>query len=64
MTDFISWQDLPKWVPGKTLLASDDLGWKNVGLRSYHYAGQDVIVPAMKDRGGRENSDQLLRWIA
>jgi AraC family transcriptional regulator len=49
MTDFISWQDLPKWVPGKTLLASDDLGWKNVGLRSYHYAGQDVIVPAMKD---------------
>ncbi|WP_116598861.1 helix-turn-helix domain-containing protein [Primorskyibacter marinus] len=49
MTDFISWQDLPKWVPGKTLLASDDLGWKNVGLRSYHYEGQDVIVPAMKD---------------
>lgn len=49
MTDFISWQELPKWVPGKTLLASDDLGWKNVGLRSYHYVGQDVIVPAMKD---------------
>lgn len=49
MTDLISWQELPKWVPGRVLQSSDDLGWNNVGLRSYRYQGQDVIVPAMKD---------------
>lgn len=32
-----------------SLLASDGLGWKNVGLRSYHYEAQDVIVPSMRD---------------
>ena len=42
-------EDLPRWVPGDVLCASDDLGWKNVSLRSYHYLGQDVIVPAMRD---------------
>lgn len=42
-------EDLPKWVPGEVLCASDALGWKNVFLRSYHYLGQDVIVPAMRD---------------
>ncbi len=42
-------EDLPKWVPGDILCASDNLGWKHVALRSYHYRGQDVIVPAMRD---------------
>jgi len=42
-------EDLPNWVPGDVLCASDDLGWRNVFLRSYHYLGQDVIVPAMRD---------------
>lgn len=42
-------EDLPNWVPGRVLLASDGLGWKDVALRSYHYHGQDVIVPAMRD---------------
>jgi AraC family transcriptional regulator len=42
-------EDLPNWVPGDVLCASDDLGWKNVYLRAYHYLGQDVIVPAMRD---------------
>jgi AraC family transcriptional regulator len=42
-------EDLPNWVPGDVLCASDDLGWKNVALRAYHYLGQDVIVPAMRD---------------
>jgi len=49
MSDLIHWKDLPEWVPGRVLLASDDLGWKNVALRSYHYEGQDVVVPAMQD---------------
>lgn len=49
MNEFIKYQELPEWVPGRTLLASDALGWKNVACRAYHYEGQDVIVPAMKD---------------
>ncbi|MDV4166880.1 AraC family transcriptional regulator [Rhodovulum sp. FJ3] len=49
MSDFINFEELPQWVPGRVLLASDGLGWKNVGLRAYHYEAQDVIVPSMKD---------------
>lgn len=49
MTELISHERLPEWVPGDVLLSSDELDWKNVALRSYHYEGQDVIVPAMRD---------------
>ncbi|PWR24018.1 helix-turn-helix domain-containing protein [Zavarzinia compransoris] len=49
MSALVPPEDLPEWVPGRILLASDGLGWNHVGLRSYHYAGQDVIVPAMRD---------------
>ena len=49
MEGLLSFEDLPDWVPGKVLLASDGQEWKNVALRSYHYHGQDVVVPAMKD---------------
>jgi len=40
---------LPEWVPGKVLLSSDGLHWRNVSLRTYHYQAQDVIVPALSD---------------
>ncbi|MFV0302598.1 MAG: helix-turn-helix domain-containing protein [Paracoccus sp. (in: a-proteobacteria)] len=43
------YHELPDWVPGKVLLASDGQDWKNVALRSYRYEGQDVIGPAMRD---------------
>ena len=49
MAHLIQYKELPEWVPGRILLSSDDLGWKNVALRSYHYHGQDVLVPAMSD---------------
>lgn len=49
MEGLIPFERLPDWVPGKVLLASDGQNWKNVALRSYHYLGQDVIVPAMRD---------------
>lgn len=49
MSDFINYQELPDWVPGRVLLASDGLGWKDVACRSYRYEGQDVIVPGMRD---------------
>ena len=49
MTKLITPQELPNWVPGKILGASDALGWTGVGLRSYRYQGQDVEVPALTD---------------
>lgn len=49
MTTLCPPEELPDWVPGRILLASDGLGWRHVGLRAYHYQGQDVIVPAMRD---------------
>lgn len=49
MTELVNLERLPEWVPGRILLASDGLGWRHVGLRAYHYEGQDVVVPAMRD---------------
>ena len=49
MKEPICWQDLPDYVPGRVGLCSKAQGWNNVALRSYHYQGQDVIVPAMRD---------------
>jgi AraC family transcriptional regulator len=47
MSILISPSELPKWVPGEVLCASDGLGWKDVMLRSYRYTGLDVHVPAI-----------------
>jgi len=47
MQTVISPEELPKWVPGEVLNASDNLGWNDVFQRSYRYAGQDVEVPPM-----------------
>ncbi len=49
MSELVNLERLPEWVPGRILLASDGLGWRHVGLRAYHYEGQDVVVPAMRD---------------
>ncbi len=49
MNGLIPYEELPDWVPGRRLLASDGLGWGRVALRAYEYQGQDVIVPAMRD---------------
>ena len=49
MAKLLAPEDLPVWVPGRILSRSDDLGWKGVALRSYHYKGQDVRIPAMRD---------------
>jgi AraC family transcriptional regulator len=43
----ISVAELPIWVPGEILSASDALGWKDVAQRSYRYQGQDVEIPPM-----------------
>lgn len=49
MHEPVSPDRLTEWVPGKVLLCSNGLNWRNVSLRSYHYQGQDVIVPALTD---------------
>jgi AraC family transcriptional regulator len=43
----ISVAELPIWVPGEILSASDALGWKDVAQRTYRYRGQDVEIPPM-----------------
>lgn len=43
----IGFAELPVWVPGEILCASDDLGWHGVSQRSYRYHGQDVEIPPM-----------------
>lgn len=42
-------EELPRWVPGRVLAASDKLDWRGVSLRSYRYTGLDVEVPPMRD---------------
>lgn len=49
MQDIVTPDRLPEWVPGDVLLSSDGQNWRNVSLRTYHYLGQDVIVPALSD---------------
>jgi AraC family transcriptional regulator len=43
----IGYAELPVWVPGEILCASDDLNWTGVSQRSYRYKGQDVEIPPM-----------------
>ena len=46
-TTLITPAELPTWVPGKIMCASDQLGWKDVAQRTYRYEGQDVEIPPM-----------------
>jgi AraC family transcriptional regulator len=41
--------DVPRWVPGQILLASDTLGLDDVFLRAYRYGALDVEVPPVLD---------------
>lgn len=43
----IGFTELPVWVPGEILCASDDLAWSGVSQRSYRYRGQDVEIPPL-----------------
>jgi AraC family transcriptional regulator len=49
LTGLIEPHELPRWVPGKLLIASAPQAWGGVSLRAYHYQGLDVEVPAMRD---------------
>lgn len=47
VSNLISPKDLPTWVPGRVLSASDDLGWTGVAHRAYRYTGLDLPIPPM-----------------
>lgn len=47
MAPLITPKDLPTWVPGRILSASDNQGWKDVAHRAYLYSGLDVPIPPM-----------------
>ena len=49
MAELITPTELPTWVPGKVIAASDGLDWRGLSLRGYRYRGQDVHIPAMRD---------------
>jgi AraC family transcriptional regulator len=49
MSDLITPDDLPKWVPGETTVDSVRLGWEGVRTRGYRYSPLDVPIPAMRE---------------
>jgi AraC family transcriptional regulator len=49
MSELITPDELPRWVPGELTMDSAPLGWKGVRLRGYRYAPSDVPVPALQD---------------
>ena len=44
-------EELPRWVPGKILLASDTSRFSDVVLRSYEYRPSEVFIPPLRDYG-------------
>ena len=51
MTELVSLERLPEWVPGRILLAGDGLGWRNIGLRAPLRA--ERASAGRRRRGGR-----------
>jgi len=49
MSDLITADDLPRWVPGETTVDSVRLGWEGVRTRGYRYSPLDVPIPAMRE---------------
>lgn len=49
MTEPITPDQLPAWVPGRLTFDTDDLDWGGMRLRGWHYAPSDVFVPGMRD---------------
>jgi len=49
IADGVCAEEVPRWVPGEVLLASDGLKWSGVKLRAYRYTPLDVEVPRLQD---------------
>ena len=49
MSDLITPDELPRWVPGELTMDSAPLGWDGVRVRGYRYAALDVPIPGLQD---------------
>ena len=49
MSDLITPDELPLWVPGEVTVDSASLGWEGVRIRGYRYTGLDVPIPGLRD---------------
>jgi AraC family transcriptional regulator len=49
MSDLITPDELPVWVPGETMVDSGPLGWDGVRVRGYRYTPLDVPIPGVRD---------------
>ena len=49
MSDLITPDELPRWVPGELTMDSAPLGWDGVRIRGYRYTALDVPIPGLHD---------------
>ena len=49
MSDLITPDELPNWVPGETTVDSAQLGWEGVRIRGYRYTPLDVPIPGIRE---------------
>jgi len=49
MSDLITPDELPIWVPGETTVDSAPLGWEGVRTRGYRYTPLDVPIPGIRE---------------
>src|SRR5271165_7195690 len=49
MSDLITPDELPRWVPGELTMDSAPLGWDGLRVRGYRYTALDVPTPGLQD---------------
>jgi hypothetical protein len=65
MAAIITPKELPKYVPGRVLAASDDLGWNGVWLRArLADLGQEIFPPDQQtpDALGAFQKAEIEKW--
>lgn len=49
MSQLITPDEVPRWIPGELTLDSTNSGWDQVTLKGYRYDSIDVAIPSMRD---------------
>jgi AraC family transcriptional regulator len=49
VSELITPDELPRWVPGELTMDSAPLGWDGVRIRGYRYTALDVPIPGLHD---------------
>jgi len=49
MSELITPDELPRWVPGRLTMDSAPLGWDGLRLRGWRYTALDVPIPGLSD---------------